>query len=136
MHHLEVHGRLSITRAEHAVTVTCNGRHVTINCEDTATLKAVLAEGYKLRHMKLGPAGAKPRPPHDAAERAGGPSRSAEKVPPPNPLERLGLDIEVQLKGTTIARLGEQAEPGWLEKKLGLKGLDVKPGALIRAWFK
>ncbi len=137
MHDLEVHGRLSITRADHAVTITCAGRRVTINCEDTATLKAVLAQGYKLRHLKLGPGGTTPRPPNAPAERAPDPSAAPDNTPPPpNPLERFGLDIVVQLKGTTIARFGEQAEPGWLEKKLGLKGLDVKPGALLKAWFK
>ena len=143
-HRLEVHGRFIVTRGDDRVVVTAEGRRFTIDCRSTDTLKALLSQANKLRSMKLppmpGPRKSTPRTPDpanyagSAAGSADDPAASADRRP--DPLERLGLDIVFQLKGTTIARLGESAEPGWLEQTLGLKGVDVKPGALLKAWFK
>ncbi len=105
---IDVHGQLSITCEGHALDVVADGGKITVNAPDFASLQLLL----------------KQRPPADAEAGLG------------RVLDQLDVDIEIHCKGNFIARVGANADPGWIEKMLQIKGVDISARGLFKSLFK
>ena len=104
---VDVTGRLTVTCEGRAMEVTATGRKIVVNAPDFASLQTLL----------------KQRPPSSS-------ERGLADV-----LERLDVDIEIHCKGNFIARVGADAQPGWIEKMLQIKGVDISARGLFKSWL-
>lgn len=57
--------------------------------------------------------------------------RSTDRVH--DALQIAGITVEVQLRGETVARIGEGARPGRLARLFNLGGIEVRPTPSLRA---
>ena len=115
---IAVQGRLTITRGEHRLEVSATGDKIVVDAADFDTLQMLL----------------KLRPPGETD--GGGDTADGNRGKLQHLLKQTNLDLEVRCQGDLIARIGADAEPGWLEKVLQIKGVDISARGLIKSWFK
>ena len=107
---IQVRGQLTVTRGPHRLDIRATGRKIVIEAADFDTLQMLLEQ--------------RPAPKSDGEGQL------------KTTLDRLGLDLEIHCDGDLIARIGTDAEPGWLEKMLKIKDVDISARGLIKSWFK
>jgi hypothetical protein len=102
-----VDGTLTLESEGHTVTVEGSGRRVVVDVDDLSVLRTLLQQ----------------KPSNHAAGQLDAFLRDAD------------LDVEVRCKGHPIARLGTEADPGWIEKMFQIKGIDVHARGLLKSLF-
>ncbi|HKL89511.1 MAG TPA: hypothetical protein VJ884_10950 [Salinibacter sp.] len=107
---LEVLADLQVAIDGEAIDVQANGDRVVVDLPSLRAGRRILA-AY----------------PFSSAKRP----RSTDRLH--DALQIAGLTVEVRLQGETVARIGEEAQPGQLARLLNLNGIEVRPASSLRA---
>ena len=107
---LEVLADLQVAIDGEAIDVQANGDRVVVDLPSLRAGRRILA-AY----------------PFSSAKRP----RSTDRLD--DALQIAGLTVEVRLQGETVARIGEEAQPGQLARLLNLNGIEVRPASSLRA---
>jgi hypothetical protein len=105
---LHLDGKLHLTCGNKTLQVDARGDHVVVDVDSLGTLRELMDQ----------------RPSDDAADHLS------------QFLQRAEVNVEIRCDGHAIARLGPDADPGWLEKMLQIKGIDVSARGLLKSLFR
>ena len=106
---LEVLADLQLTVDGEDIDIQADGDHVVVNLPSLRAGRRLLTD-----------------PPISASQRPAATARIHDAF------QIAGLTVEVQLRGDTVSRVGEEAVPGRLGRLLNLHGVELRPARSLR----